>query len=399
MEGESLKSSDTAAAEPLEFTCNICGRRNRRPLADFAREQASCDGCNSSVRARAIIHMLSRELFGADLTLPDFPRVKALRGIGLSDFCYDERLARKVDYKNSFYHKEPRFDVMNLDHQQVGLYDFLISSEVFEHVAPPAETAFNNACRALKPNGVLFLTVPYTLGDRTKEHFPDLHDYGLAQLRNGTVLVNRTRTGEVQVFDDLCFHGGDGSTLETRVYTEKDLRALITGAGFESLRIYGENYLPFGIVRTENWSLPMAARKQPFKLSLDAAGEFTEQWQVLRRRARHFAHSYRELKAKFTEFHAWANETISTTERDLASRTEWARKMEAELEERTKWALNLEQQVQQGIDVAEKLKGEFHERTEWALSLQADVAKLEAELNRINSQKWVRAGRKFGLLE
>ena len=61
------------------------------------------------------MYMLSCELFGAALALPDFPRVKAIRGIGLSDFFYDERLARKLDYRNSFYHKEPKFDIVHLD--------------------------------------------------------------------------------------------------------------------------------------------------------------------------------------------------------------------------------------------------------------------------------------------
>ena len=81
------------------------------------------------------MYMLSCELFGTPLAVPDFPRVKALRGIGLSDSHFDERLAKKLDYRNTYYHREPKFDVTNPDSQHTGAYDFLISSEVFEHVA------------------------------------------------------------------------------------------------------------------------------------------------------------------------------------------------------------------------------------------------------------------------
>ena len=62
-----------------------------------------------------------------------------------------------------------------------------------------------------------------------------------------------------QFFDNLVFHGGKGSTLEMREFTETSLKALLAGAGFTDIRIYAEDYPPFGIVRAESWSLPIAA--------------------------------------------------------------------------------------------------------------------------------------------
>jgi len=50
------------------------------------------------------------------------------------------RLADKFDYTNTFYHQEPSFDVTHPDVRDRGRYDFILSSEVMEHVPPPIET-------------------------------------------------------------------------------------------------------------------------------------------------------------------------------------------------------------------------------------------------------------------
>ncbi len=342
--------------------------------------------------------MLSRELFGADLALPDFPTVKAIRGIGLSDFCHDRLLAEKLDYRNTHYHKEPQFDIVNPGHEHAGAYDFLISSEVFEHVAPPADTAFRNAAQVLKPHGILLLTVPYTLEQQTAEHFPALHDYGLAQLKDRIVLVNRTAEGQVQVFEDLCFHGGHGSTLEIRRFNEQDLRQIILDAGFHSLQIYAANYPPFGIVRTENWSLPIAARKRPFVLNVLAAGEIFEQWTAQQSALRHLENEYRELKIRFEEFHAWATGAMAASETSLKERTAWAGELEQQLADRTTWALSLEKDLASHAEAYDKLKDEHAERTQWALNLKREVEQLQARVEALRAQAWVRLGGRLGLI-
>lgn len=223
------------------------------------------------------------ELFGVNLAAPDFPRVKSLRGIGTSDEnWYANRLAEKFDYRNTFYDREPRFDIANPPEEEFGKYDFLISSEVFEHVPPPVEAAFSNAFRLLKPTGVLVLTVPYSIEPSPTEHFPGLHQFGLVQLGGRTVLVNRTRSGELQVFDNVVFHGGRGSTVEMREFTEESLKALLARAGFSDIRIYSGDYEPFGIVRSEAWSLPIAARQGPPSLSFDATRDIVEEWRDLK---------------------------------------------------------------------------------------------------------------------
>lgn len=229
--------------------------------------------------------MLSRELFAADLTLAEFPRVKSLRGLGISDsHVYADRLAAKFDYRNTFFDREPRLDIASPPEDECGRYDFVVCSEVLEHVLPPVENAFRGAARLLKPNGVLVLTTPYSLEASTAEHYPELHEFGLAQVGGGLVLVNRTKTGELQVFDRPVFHVGcGGPAMEVREFSEDALKALLADSGFSSVQIYSGDCPEFGIVRKENWSLPIAARKGEFALGPDSAREILEHWRELNR--------------------------------------------------------------------------------------------------------------------
>jgi SAM-dependent methyltransferase len=270
-----------------DFTCNICGKKSGWTGERLERERPSCLSCGSTVRTRGLIHALSLEIFGVSLTLPDFPQVKSLRGLGTSDPPeYAETLAAKFDYRNTFYDRAPRLDITQPPDAESELYDFVISSEVFEHTPPPAENAFRGAARLLNECGVLLMTVPYQIDAPQNEHFPEMHECGLVKIGKGTVLVNRTADGRTQVFDNLVFHRGVGEpALEMREFSEEGLRSLLAQAGFCEVRLYGEDYLPFGIAHAETWSLPIAARKAPFRFTREAAGEIVEQWRETRQRA------------------------------------------------------------------------------------------------------------------
>src|SRR5258708_30366905 len=137
----------------LSFLCNICGLTNTIELSQ--QEDSSCAGCGSNVRLRALIYLLSTELFGDALVLPDFPRLPGIKGLGLSDQAsYAVPLASKFDYTNTYYDREPRLDITQAHPDRYGAYDFILSSDVFEHIAAPVERAFGEAYRLLKPNGV-----------------------------------------------------------------------------------------------------------------------------------------------------------------------------------------------------------------------------------------------------
>ena len=245
----------------LSFQCNLCDSFCLKPMSELSREVPSCDGCGSTVRVRAIIQVLSLELFGQSLGLNDFPKRLDIAGLGMSDWeGYAGGLAKKFAYTNTFYHKEPRMDLRNIDLQLEGKFDFVISSEVFEHIPPPVSLAFENTRRLLKPTGVLIFSAPYSKQEETVEHFPELYDYRVVETDGIRKLVNVTRSGASQVFDNLTFHGGEGSTLEMRVFSESSLIREFQRAGFTRINIHKSPDFEHGIYWRSDWSLPMSVR-------------------------------------------------------------------------------------------------------------------------------------------
>lgn len=257
----------------LHFRCNICGGENVVPAKKLSREESSCSGCRSSVRMRGMIHALSLALFNRSLVISDFPDRKDLVGKGMSDWDgYAVPLAKKLSYQNTYYHKEPRLDITRISDSDRSSVDFLLSTDVFEHVGPPVSLAFENARAMLRGNGVFILSVPYTFSESTVEHFPNLFDYTIEQRNGRRVLCNRTRDGKREEFDDLVFHGGEGDTLELRVFSETGLLDELHRAGFHDVKIVGAPFFEYGIYWPKPWSLPIIARVAPPAVSVEDWG-------------------------------------------------------------------------------------------------------------------------------
>ena len=378
-------------AEPLEYRCNLCGAINRRPPSQLEREALSCDKCESSGRLRALAWLISDELFGTPMALPDFPIIRSWTALGMSDVeDFAAPLARKFNYTNTFYHKPPLFDVTKADPSLDGKFDFIISSEVLEHVPNPVAPAFNTLYRMLKPDGVLFLTLPYSLEETTFEHFPDLHDFAVTALRDQWVLVNRTKDGRLQTYDNLVFHGGQGSTLEMRVFNEATIRQMLSSAGFASIRIAGESCPEFGILPDDPWSLPIAARKggplavaSPFK-------ELASEYALLTEKLRATKIDLGSRNADYHSFVEWANRKIDELERQNAARIEWGRGFEKDAAEHVAHIALLQASI-------ESLTREFDQRTTWALSLEKEKEMLTARCHEYEKNRWLRLGRRLRL--
>jgi hypothetical protein len=56
--------------------------------------------------------------------------------------------------------------------------------------------------------------------------------------RNRAVLLNAPENGgPIEIYRDLFFHGGEGATLEMRIFGETDLIVRLHAAGFHSVEI------------------------------------------------------------------------------------------------------------------------------------------------------------------
>ena len=219
-----------------EFTCNICGGASKFFPAEDWRESASCTHCASSVRMRSIIHCLTTEIFKKSLKLKEVKK-SDLKGIGLSDWeGYSKILETKFNYVNTFYHKEPLFDITSPPDKLKCSFDFLISTEVFEHIPPPVNTAFAGAYSVLKNKGLLVLSVPYGLHGKTIEHFPTLKNYKIIDFFEKKILINEYKENCFETFHKLDFHGGDGATLEMRIFCLDDLLSLLKDNKFENIK-------------------------------------------------------------------------------------------------------------------------------------------------------------------
>ena len=375
----------------VSFQCNICGQDNT--VAALGHEASSCAGCGSSVRLRALVYTLAMELFGEGLPLPEFPNLPAVRGLGLSDqVSYAGALAGKFDYTNTFYDREPRIDITEPHPDLHGTYDFILSSDVFEHISVPVERAFEEAYKLLKPHGVLCLTTPFSLREETAEHFPDLNEYAIVSLSGAPVLVNRKKDGTLEVRDDLVFHGGAGATLEMRLFSRKDLERKLRGAGFETIAFQTEGVPRFGIAFEGDWSLPLVARKGEFVFNRQAAGQLV-----------------REFCARSAELTELRKQSADLTGR-LELRGQQVDKLDAELAERAGWALRLQEEVAEAGRNLDTRQVEFEERTRWALQLKSELdtevqaaavlrSKLDAlqqQLRAIADSRWIKLGNKLG---
>jgi hypothetical protein len=224
------------------------------------REVPSCRYCGSTVRWRSIIHALSTELFGKSLAIPEFATRKDIAGLGLSDWTgYADRLAEKLAYVNTFYDCEPKLNISSPNTSDLERYDFLLASDVFEHVLPPVSDAFRGSHDLLRPGGVLIFSVPYVEG-QTAEHYPELHSFAVVKQQGKWILRNETKDGRDQSFADVIFHGGPGSTIEMRLFGKASLRVEFERAGFRSVCEVSEEVPEFGIY----WR-PYDAESAPYR--------------------------------------------------------------------------------------------------------------------------------------
>lgn len=222
----------------MHFRCNICGLKNNDPAAIIHRELLRCTDCGSTPRFRGIAHAFQMYVCGdTSVPLDQMASRPELHGIGMSDWDrYASVLDRIASYQNTYYHQEPSLDITDAESAaQYRNLDFVISSDVLEHVHRPVIDSFRNISDMLRPGGWLILSVPYLEGYETLEHYPHLHDYKIVELSGTYVVVNKRVDELVELHERPVFHGGEGNVLELRVFGEGELFATLRSAGFAEI--------------------------------------------------------------------------------------------------------------------------------------------------------------------
>ena len=235
------------STEKAFFRCNICNNQSEFKTDLSHREVVDCQYCGSTPRFRGLMYALSVGLFGKSMCILDFPEDKTVTGIGMSEWGgYAIKLAEKFSFQNTFFHTEPLLDLTNDNIERFSNLDFVICSEVFEHIVPPLYGPFLNLRRLLKPNGLLIFSVPYVNSEATLEHFPELFDYEVVSFRGQWIVVNKDRSGQWTIHERPIFHGGPGTVLEMRLFSERDVLFHLKGAGFINIKIHDQPVIDIG---------------------------------------------------------------------------------------------------------------------------------------------------------
>jgi SAM-dependent methyltransferase len=247
----------------IDFACNICGRANT--AVGMHRELAPCAQCGSNARFRAMMVGLSLGLFGQVLPLPKMIADRGIRGWGCSDAeIYANRLVELFDYTNTFLHTEPRADIGDAATLEIFRgCQFILCSDVLEHVLVNPVDAIANMYDCLTPDGCLILSAPSYAMQASVEKYPTLRGFSVVAIGGRHAVVYETATGALGFDPDPVFHGGPGSVLEMRLFGHEALLREIRNVGFRRVDMVGDEAQPFGAV----W--PHAAERSDLPYAMD----------------------------------------------------------------------------------------------------------------------------------
>ena len=207
--------------------CPMCAG----PIGNPAhQEDLGCENCGSTWRAQACWVTLLQSLgysTGTDVSAiaTDLSR----KGLGISD---DWRLARvisqKFDYTNTYLHRFPKLDLREIPAEARNFFEFVICSDVLEHIDPPLQSAFQGLLQLLQEGGFAVVSVPLCDDEEAHEFYPDLKTWNV---KEGKVFWTDVH-GEEHVDRNPEFHGGEGQVLAFRRYSVQTITNTLLNAGF-----------------------------------------------------------------------------------------------------------------------------------------------------------------------
>jgi hypothetical protein len=251
----------------MSFVCNITGQSFDLDDSEKDRELANRFGYNS--RFRAICYVFCKLFYGECKIFDTLEENKTLKGIGITDSGWTNMFEQKFDYTNTICNTSSNLNIY--DDTVIKKYnelDFIISSETFNHIEPypSLQKAFNNLFKMLKCGGSIVFSVPYSLNEHI-EYFPNLYKYKIVNKKGKQLLHNKTKNNKTEVFDNLCFDGGDGNGFVMRIFSKKSITSFLETAGFVDITFYSidDDMKKYGIFwregGSENCGLIISAKR------------------------------------------------------------------------------------------------------------------------------------------
>jgi SAM-dependent methyltransferase len=191
-----------------------------------------CRQCKSTWRARAVLISLLTSLGYSENRFlrieSDFSRV----GLGISDdINIVKYLSSHFMYSNSFYDAFPFLDLRSVPSIAQEKFEFVICSDVLEHVDKDLEKAIAGVYQLIKQGGFAIITVPIGREDKTFEYYPGLSRFKILESE-----VHWENKSGIQFVDqNPDFHGGRGQNLAFRQFSREQICNLLSKSGFEKI--------------------------------------------------------------------------------------------------------------------------------------------------------------------
>lgn len=198
---------------------------------DMVREGMICGHCGSSWRMRSVILAILTGLRLPHHPLPAIDADWSRIGLGCSD---DVRLAAALShrfrYVNTFLDEFPRLDISHPPQHAISTFEFVVTSDVLEHVLPPLSEAVDGLYSLVRPGGFAVVSVPVSATDGPcREHYSGLTSYTVG---TGGQVEWVDGQGNERVDVEPEWHGGSGRTLAFRQFTDESFVTCLEEAGF-----------------------------------------------------------------------------------------------------------------------------------------------------------------------
>ena len=224
------------------WRCILCSSFNFSSSQPI-REASNCRSCGSTWRARSVTLNL---LAGLGYPIVRFDSIKSdwsRIGLGISDdINVASRVATKFFYSNSYYDVFPLLDIRKVPSVAKRAFEFVICSDVLEHIDTGLDFAVEGIASMLKPNGFAVISVPILVDQANLEFYPNLSTF---EILNGEVHWTDTN-GEKMVDTNPEFHGGRGQNLAFRQFTDDSITSTLLNNGFSKI-IKGMTAKKYGV--------------------------------------------------------------------------------------------------------------------------------------------------------